>query len=396
MQQTLPFPLRQIKAMDQLNTAQAVLHSPSCQTHPAPELATLPNELLLDIAVHLPARDLARLIQTSKRFYHTLADAADSAAAKATCTCSQPPFSRKEKASVLGWAASKGRLSLVDRLLAKGADPRDPWLPSPLTRAAQGGHSAVVARLVSVGAHHGKAFNLIDAVWSGDLETVRVFVDAGFDAKSLHFSSALQKAVSSGNIDITILLLKSAEATGRIKPTMRVAGFELLVSAIRRGDGVMIPLLLESGADPLGICTEREKYGHTPVLVAAQTGNIEILHLLMHAIPDPVDALRARCSVTGRTPLHFAVIEDHADMVEELVRIGAPIDSIDNRGMSPLRCAVAGGNEDTVRTLIMAGANIRELVPRTRRGAPEEHTDEDTTVNGNGTRTSIKSLQKLG
>ncbi|PGH19425.1 hypothetical protein AJ80_03925 [Polytolypa hystricis UAMH7299] len=329
------------------------------QTRPSARLTTIPNELLLDIVDLLQLKDLCKLIQTSRGFWHALADKVDTAAMTATCTCSQPPFYREEKVSILGWAASKGLLGLVDRLLAMGANPLDPWLPGPLTRAARGGHSAVVARFVSVGAHHGKSFTLLDAVWSGDVETVRVLVDSGFNANCGNFTVALQRAVLNGNIDITAFLLDSANAIGRMEQTIQEAGFELLASAIQREDRATVTLLLESGADPLEMCTKGDQYGHTPMLVAVQTGNVEMLRLVAHAIPSPADALSARCETSRMTPLHFAAMDRHSDMVEELVRIGAPIDSKDINNMTPLHLAAMNGDEYIARILVNAGANIQ-------------------------------------
>jgi ankyrin repeat protein len=61
----------------------------------------------------------------------------------------------------------------------------------------------------------------------------------------------------------------------------------------------------------------------------------------------------------GRTPLHYAVAGEHADVVDVLLRAGANVNAHDERviGDTPLGESAASCSYDMARRLIEAGAN---------------------------------------
>lgn len=60
----------------------------------------------------------------------------------------------------------------------------------------------------------------------------------------------------------------------------------------------------------------------------------------------------------GRTPIFYAVINDHDDMVRLLMDNGAKVDFRDDEGRSPLMYAVENDNDDMVRLLMEKGAKV--------------------------------------
>jgi ankyrin repeat protein len=105
---------------------------------------------------------------------------------------------------------------------------------------------------------------LSNAVWAGDLTSVRRFIARGARASALvkTGTTALHYATIGRRIEIATLLLESGtanvnapDARGRTPLHLATAG-----AALARG-GEMICLLLNRGADP----TREDRFGETPV-----------------------------------------------------------------------------------------------------------------------------------
>lgn len=58
----------------------------------------------------------------------------------------------------------------------------------------------------------------------------------------------------------------------------------------------------------------------------------------------------------GRTPLHYACLHNHVNLIEKLVQKGANIDALDKDNFSPLLCAIISKNSECVKLLINLGA----------------------------------------
>ena len=79
----------------------------------------------------------------------------------------------------------------------------------------------------------------------------------------------------------------------------------------------------------------------------------EVLRLLaLGADPDAVDS-------HGLSPLHYAAVQQQAEMVDVLVRGGASVDAKDSRGYTALWRAVFNyqGSPETIRALLDHGAD---------------------------------------
>lgn len=115
------------------------------------------------------------------------------------------------------------------------------------------------------------------------------------------------------------------------------------------GSTSVVAKLLQAGVDR-GI---EDKNGNLALHIAAQVGNLEIVKFLLADDQD----------VKGHndlTPLHFATIHGHEEMVKLLE--GADLEVGDNKfGWTPLHCAVDYGNCDIVRLLIQRGADVNAV-----------------------------------
>jgi ankyrin repeat protein len=60
----------------------------------------------------------------------------------------------------------------------------------------------------------------------------------------------------------------------------------------------------------------------------------------------------------GRTPLHYAALEDEINHVKELLRSGSDPDAGDHQGFTPLHFAAQQGALEAARALLDAGATV--------------------------------------
>lgn len=88
------------------------------------------------------------------------------------------------------------------------------------------------------------------------------------------------------------------------------------------------------------------------LLEAARVGDIAEVIRVLDARPDLVDQTDER----GRTPLHWAVWEGHADVARALVDAGADVNAKADLGLTPLWNAARGGGGDLVELLLAHGA----------------------------------------
>lgn len=60
----------------------------------------------------------------------------------------------------------------------------------------------------------------------------------------------------------------------------------------------------------------------------------------------------------GRTALHYAAEQGHADIIDVLLVAGSFVNAMDFEGMTPLYLASARGNTEAVQALVQHSANI--------------------------------------
>lgn len=121
------------------------------------------------------------------------------------------------------------------------------------------------------------------------------------------------------------------------------------MDAIQCGHTAVARLLLEQHK---ACWATRDALGMQAIHRAAVTGQNEALHFLVSELGADVDA---RAAPSRLTPLHFAAKEGHVSTVQELLSLGADINSRDERKRSALHLACAGQHASCVRLLLRSG-----------------------------------------
>lgn len=198
--------------------------------------------------------------------------------------------------------------------------------------------AAVIAGLTGpVAAYAQSASAVIEAVRTGDLETVRMLV--------------------AGAVDVNVPQDDGATA---------------LHWAAHRNDLEVATLLVEAGAN-VNVANE---LGATPLWLAAVNGSTQMIERLLEAGGDPNVPLRM-----GETPLMTAARSGNLETVEKLIQHGADVNAAeDERGQTALMWAVAQQNTDVTRVLIENGADVHA---RTKVHYQLENTAGNTNATGN-------------
>jgi hypothetical protein len=153
--------------------------------------------------------------------------------------------------------------------------------------------------------------------------------------------------------------------SNRFQPSVfrRIAAALLLVTALasglqgfcgpiheaaRNGEIKTVEALLKEHPDL--VSSKEEKYGQTPLHIAAFNDRIDVAKLL---IADKAD-VNAQAN-NGATPLHLAAAKGNKDIVELLLASKANINAVDHDGWSPLHSAVVWGHKDIEDVLRQQG-----------------------------------------
>jgi ankyrin repeat protein len=177
------------------------------------------------------------------------------------------------------------------------------------------------------------------------------------------------------------------ESHAQIAPSARqLDGYTGLLAAAARGDAVLIETLVQSQPPDV-----RDAYDRTPLHVAAYAGHHQAMRTLVAAGADPnalerdsydivtiaavandVPTLRLALSlgtrvgnITSRyegTALIAAAHLGHVEVVDTLLRAGAPLDHVNNLGWTAVIEAIVLGDggerhTQTLKLLLDAGAN---------------------------------------
>ena len=95
---------------------------------------------------------------------------------------------------------------------------------------------------------------------------------------------------------------------------------------------IMKLLLVQTEPSVLNRCAGR--YSKTPLLHAAELGNLEAVKILISA-----GSVVSAQDGFGETPLHYAAENGHLDVVKALVQAGSSLDMVDSTGRTPIACA---------------------------------------------------------
>lgn len=155
--------------------------------------------------------------------------------------------------------------------------------------------------------------------------------------------------------------------------------------AIDKGNLSEASKLLKKGAHP----DVPNNEGYTPLMVAAQTHNLQLAQFLMDAGAN----LNIR-NKYGETAIMLASYHGQTDMVRQFYVKGA---EINHHGWNPLLYAASGGHLDTIKLLLLGEANINATsdngTTALMMAVRGNHLDAATLLLDNGADPGIKNEQ---
>ncbi len=191
---------------------------------------------------------------------------------------------------------------------------------------------------------------LIQAVSNNNAELVEILITAGADINARdedYYMQALLAAVEKGNESIMRLLIKH----GAQIPTDENK-FRYLTAAIRSDNELFVEFFLKKGIPP-------KIHPHfprdIPILMAARTGNLAIVELLIHYGADIHQK-----DILGRTVLFHAAMSGSIDLVNYCLNAGLDVHSSNTRGETVLTAAIMSENAELVLLILNKGAKIHQ------------------------------------
>uniref|UniRef100_A0ACD5YEC0 Uncharacterized protein n=1 Tax=Avena sativa TaxID=4498 RepID=A0ACD5YEC0_AVESA len=157
------------------------------------------------------------------------------------------------------------------------------------------------------------------------------------------------KAAFNGNLS----LLKEMASKVDLRVAKDAKGNTALHLAAIKGCLESCRFLVEESGIDVNSVTET---GGTPMLYAAQEGNVQIIRYLLDCGGDP-----AMPDERGSTPLHDVAMQGHSEAVRLLLSKGAPVDPVDHRG-APLHLAASNDHVEVVKVLLEHAADLNKVV----------------------------------
>ena len=172
---------------------------------------------------------------------------------------------------------------------------------------------------------------LIAALW---------FVTSVASAQGLY--EKFIEAVTTDRTDEVSALLARGMDPNSVDPN----GDPVLLIASRAGFEATVDALLKARAK----VGAKNRYGDTPIMVAALGGHLAIVKKL-HRLGADIDP-------EGWTPLAYAATHGHTAVAAYLLESGARVDAEAPNGTTALMMAVRGGHQDTAQLLMAKGADV--------------------------------------
>jgi len=191
------------------------------------------------------------------------------------------------------------------------------------------------------------------AAANGDAPMIRLLVEAGADANGMDIAgeTPLMSAARSGVVAaVDVLLEKGAVIDAKDRSTQQTA----LMIAVRENRGPVVTRLIAGGAQ----IDAKTRVGATPnwVLPNSVPGFGHGIGIVRGGLPPrgsrgPIPG--------GMTPLLYATRDGRLDIVRDLLAARADIEQTDPNGITPLISAITNNHPGVARFLIDRGANIQ-------------------------------------
>ena len=244
-----------------------------------------------------------------------------------------------------------------DRLaVLRQADARAQLATALLSVAQEHGFSswrALKAELDGRRATHSAQF--FDAVDRRDADAVRAWLrqepELVHARHSRHNASPLHHAATCGDLETVRVLLDAGADPNDAEDDTRIGVLGWATALWQVGDVPkdVVALLLARG-------------GRHTVFTATAAGDPDALRAFVEQHPESLDQ-RLPARYHGQTPLHFAIARNRVDLLDLLIEMGADVDAADGNGQTPLEYALLRNDGDAAARLRAAGARAPKAAP---------------------------------
>jgi len=198
---------------------------------------------------------------------------------------------------------------------------------------------------------------LHDAAKEGNLQQVVKLIEEGEDinAKDNYGGTALHLAVIYSHKDVVELLIaKGADVCANVNGVTPLHYATETINLKEGNDNYeIVKLLITHGAD---VDIKENSFGqdrNSPLHWAVLTAHRDIVELLIEKNVD-INSM----GQFGHTPLHIASNKNNLDIAKFLIAKGAEVNAKDEMGHTPLHSAAFCGHKDIVELLIKNGADV--------------------------------------